>query len=371
MTYYLKHYFDPDFDHTKLAPMEMEDGSVDHYELSYVQNVNSGDLLAEVVELDDSSRDAVDSRFVQEDMSVPAGRGTGTKTAEPGKLYAARDGFVFYEEGLISVRQTLNVRKDVDFSTGNIDFVANLNVFGMVNTGFSLKARNIDIEGHVQGARVHALETLSCRSGVKGGGEAFLESGSDMKLAFCEYATVKAGGNVMVRGALLHSKVFAGDKLVVGSRMIGCEVYARDYVYVGEQLGGGMGAEMSVTLGYHPGLLYADMELDRRLESELQAVQHAETQVARGGYFATEFRPILEEARAELQKIRKRKRRLWATINRTEHIHKCRVLVPGKVKPGAEISIGSAYLKVDDEYEDVVFYFDEDEVKVAPSSKVK
>lgn len=371
MPYYLKHYFDPDFDHTRLAPLEREDGSVDHYELSYVQNVVSGQLLAEVVPLDDAARGKADSRFIQEDELIPAGLGTGLKRSEPEKLFAARDGFVLYEDGLICVRKTLNVRKDVDFNTGNIHFVSNLNVFGTVNTGFSVQARNIDIEGHVQGAAVHALENLSCRSGVKGGGEAFLEAGDDMKLSFCEYATLKAGKSVLVQGSLLHSKVYAGDKLVVGGRMVGCDVYARDYVYVTEQLGGGMGAEISITVGYHPALLYADMELDRRLKAEFNAVQHAEAQVAKGGFTAKEFVPILAEAREELKKIRKRKRRLWETIKRTEHIDKCRVLVPGTVKPGVEISIGNAYLKVDDYYEDVVFYFDDYEVKVAPSSKMK
>lgn len=371
MPFYIKHYFDPDFDHTRLAPKEMDDGSVDHYELSYVQSVASGQLLAELIELEDENRDGVDSRFILEEDSIPAGRGTGVRQSEPKKLFAARDGFVLYEDGRICVRKTLNVRHNVDFKTGNIHFVSDLNVFGTVNTGFALKARNIDIEGHVQGSNIHALEQLSCRSGVKGGGQALLESGKDMKLSFCEYATLKAGRNVLIKGACLHSKIYAGNNLAVGSRLIGSEVYARDYVYVGEQLGGGMGAEISITLGYNPALLYADMEIDRRLKKEFEAVRHAEAQVAKGGVQAKEFGRVLEESRVQLEKVRRRKRRLWATINRTEHIHKCKVLVPGVVKPGVEISIGKAYLKVDDYLEDVVFFFEDDEVKVGPSSKLK
>lgn len=371
MSFYLKHYFDPDFDHTSLSPTKKEDGSVDHYELNYVQNVAFGQLLAEIIELDDTNRKGVDPRFVQEDKDIHAGCGTGLKNSEPDKLFAARSGFVHYDQGRICVRKTLNIRHNVDFSTGNIHFVSDLNVFGTVNTGFSLKARNIDVEGHVQGAEVHALKDILCRSGVKGGREAFLEAGNDMKLAFCEYATLKAGGNVLVQGPLLHSTVYAGNKLAVGGRLVGCDIYARDYVYVGEQLGGGMGADLSITLGYHPGLLYAGKEFDQRLKGMQEKVRQAEAMVAKGGVLEQEYAPVLEEATKALQKLQRRKMRLWNTIRRMENIHECKVLVPGKVKPGVEISIGDAYLKVDDYYEDVVFYLKDDEVKIAPSSKIK
>mgnify|MGYP002276924648 CR=1 FL=1 len=371
MAYYLKHHFDPDFDYTRLAPQKMDDGSVDHYELNYVQNVTTGQLLAEFEVLDDELRKNINSRFVFEEKKFPAGRGTGFRESEPNRLYAARDGFVLYEEGLICVRKTLNVRHDVDFSTGNIDFVSDLNVFGTVGTGFSLSARTIDVGGHIQGAHVKARENLSCRSGVKGEGQALLEAGGDIRLAFCEYATLTAKGNVLIKNSLLHSRVFAGKRLAVGDRLIGCDVCAHNYVYVGEQLGGGMGADLTITLGYDPQLLFKSALIDQRISELWEQLHYAEAQVAKGGFPAKEYEPRLITTRKDLQETRERKAKLWQTISRTERLGECKILVPGVVKPGVEISIGNAYLKVDDYYEDVVFFYEDREVRVAPSQTMK
>lgn len=371
MTYYLKHNFDPDFDHTRLSPKEMEDGSVDHYELSYVQNVRADDVLAEWVDLDEMDRAEVDSRFIFDEKVLPAGPGTGYRSSEPDKLFAARDGFVFYDQGVISVRTTLNVRHDVDFTTGNIEFVSNLNVFGTVRSGFYIKARNIDIEGVVEGAAVHAREGLVCRSGIKGEGKAFLEANKDIKAGFCENATLKSGGNILVKGSVMHSKVYAGDRLAVGGRLVGCHVYSHRYVYVGEQLGGGMGADLRIILGYKPDLLYIDNQYDASISELWHEIRHLEALLASDDPRKLEYADRLKVDQEELAELRRRKARLWETISRTENLEDCRVLVPGVVKPGVEVSIGNAYLKVDDYYEDVHFYYEDMEVKIGSSATVK
>jgi uncharacterized protein (DUF342 family) len=46
-------------------------------------------------------------------------------------------------------------------------------------------------------------------------------------------------------------------------------------------------------------------------------------------------------------------------------LERCRVIVPGSVKPGVEVSIGPAYLKVNDFLENVRFYYENREVKIA------
>lgn len=362
MIFYLKHHFDPDFDHTCRTPLHNEDGSVDHYELDYVQNTTEGTLLAEFIELDEEQSSTVDSRFLFEEAKFPAGRGTGFRENDPYKLYAARAGFILYEDGLICVRKTLNIRGNVGFKTGNINFVNKLNVFGTVGSDFSISARAIDIGGHIQGAHVHALESIQCRSGVKGEGEALIEAGEDVKLAFCEYATVNAGKNVLIQNSLMHSRVFAGNMLAVKGRLVGCDIYAHNFVYVGEQLGGGMGADITITLGYAPRLLYQNYLLDSEIAQVWEEKLYAEGQVSKGGFPAKEYRPKLEAATAKLTKLREKKAKLWETITHTEKLKDCKILVPGVVKPGVEISIGNAYLKVNDYYEDVIFCYEDNEV---------
>ncbi|MDR2055361.1 MAG: DUF342 domain-containing protein, partial [Desulfovibrio sp.] len=72
MKYYLRHYFNPDFNHLhpKPALTDGSDGSSDLYSLGYVQNAIDGQVLAEIVPLDQAGED-VDPRFIQNEPTLP------------------------------------------------------------------------------------------------------------------------------------------------------------------------------------------------------------------------------------------------------------------------------------------------------------
>lgn len=370
MPFFLKHYFDPDFDFQHLHPTEKADGSVDHYQLNYVQNVVEGQLIAEWVEVSDEEAKTLDARFLSEGKLFPAGRGCGIKRSSPDMLYAARDGFVLYLDGKITVRSALNVRRDVDYNTGNISFVSKLNIFGSVRAGFQVEAKEVDIDGQIEGAKIKTLGDISCRGGVKGQGNALLEAGGDIKLEFCEYALIKARKNILIRGGLMHSRAYCGGRMAVGGRMQGSEVFCHKYVYVGEQLGGGLDSDMSIVLGYHPMLMHADRELADQLRLMWRELQYYEKQDGPGGMFDRSMKERRDHLEASIKEIQARRARLWRTIKRTENLKECKVLVPGVVKPGVEISIGPAYLKVEDRLEDVYFYYDDGEIVIG-NNKIK
>jgi len=369
MPFFLKHHFDPDLDHDNLKPEEQADGSVDHYELNFVQNVEAGSVVAEWIELDDGDDAAADPRFVCDEMIFPAGRGTGVKRKYPSKLYAAVNGCVGYSSGKITVQESLTISGEVDFHTGNINFIGNLTVSGSIRSGFSIQGRDVTVQGQIEGANIEALHNLNCRGGVKGGKGAFLEAGKSMKLAFCEFATLKSGGDVLIKGSLMHSDVYAGKRLAVGGRLTGGHIYCHEYVYVGEQLGGGLDTDTSLVLGFHPTLLFADKEYNVRIKALLDNIALYEKLLARDDEYKSEYEPKLESALRELDLVKLLKLKLWEGIQGTERLEECKILVPGIVKPGVEISIGSAYLKVDDFLEDVFFYYEHDEVKIGASTK--
>ena len=369
MTYLLEHLFDPDQDSKTRKPKELEDGSVDHYDLRFVQNVEAGSVIARWVPLDEAAAAGADSRFVSEDRQFPAGKGTGIKRDVPDKLYAAVNGSVSYRDGKIVVDESITVPGDVNFHTGNINFIGNLTVGGAVRTGFTVQGRDINIQGQVEGARVEALHDLIARGGVKGGKEAFLEAGRDMKLSFCEYATLKSGGNVMVKGALMHSHIYCGKRLAVGGRLTGGDIYCHEYIYVGEQLGGGLDTDTSLTVGYDSTLLYADAEYNRRIKKIYENIKTYEKVLNKDKSATPEIGPKLDAAQREYSLLKMLKARLWEGIHGTEQVERCKVLVPGVVKPGVEISIGSAFLRIDDYLEDVYFYYDNGEIAIGTSAK--
>lgn len=369
MPYFLKHHFDPDLDHDNLKPEEQDDGSVDHYELNYVQNVEAGAVIAQWVDLDSETLSKADPRFVFEEKKFPAGKGTGIKRKHPNRLYAAINGCVCYQDDKIVVKGSLNVPRDIDFRTGNVNFIGNLSISGSIRSGFSVQGRDVTVHGQVEGAHVEALRDLNCRGGIKGSKSAFLEAGQSMKIAFCEYATLKASDDILVKGTLMHSNVYAGHRLAVGGRLTGGRICCHEYVYVGEQLGGGLDTDTSLVLGYDPTLLFADEEYNRRIKKLHESLSSYEKALSKRDEPKEVIGPKLEAARKELELIKMLKVKLWEGIEGTGQIDDCKILVPGVVKPGVEISIGSAFLKVNDFLEDVYFYHENGEVKVGASTK--
>ena len=51
MPWYLRHFFDPDFDHTALKPRPLARGRCDMRNLGYARNVLPGQVLAELTPL--------------------------------------------------------------------------------------------------------------------------------------------------------------------------------------------------------------------------------------------------------------------------------------------------------------------------------
>ena len=369
MPFFLKHHFDPDLDRHNLKPEEQGDGSVNHYELNFVQNVEAGDVIAEWIDLTAAEKEDLDPRFVYDELSFPAGKGTGIKRKQPKKLYAAVNGRVYYKNGKIIVDESLLIPEEVDFHTGNINFIGNLIIGGAVRTGFTVQGRNVVIQGQIEGARIEALRDLNCPGGVKGAKEAFLEAGRNIKLGFCEFATLKAGEDILIKGACMHSDVYAGKRLAVGGRLTGGDIYCHEYVYVGEQLGGGLGTDTALVVGYNPTLLLADAEYDRRIKKIHDSISLCDKLLSKGDEHTEELGEKLAALSRELDLIKLLKVKLWEGIHGTERIEECKILVPGKVNPGVEISIGPAYFRVDDYLEDVYFYFENDEVKIGASAK--
>ena len=369
MPFYLKHHFDPLVDEIRLKPQEQDDGSVDHYELNYIQNVEAGALLAEWVDPETVDSSEYNERFLFSEKRFPAGRGTGVKRREPDKLFAAVNGCVLYDNDKIIVKRNLTLLEDIDFRIGNIHYVGDLIIGGAVRTGFSVHANNISVQGQVEGAHIEALNDLNCRGGVKGGKSAMLEAGHSIKVSFCEFGTMKAGEDVMVKGSLMHSRVYAGKRLAVGGRLTGGDYFSHDYIYVGEQLGGGLGTDTSLVVGYDPVLLHADEEYNQRIKQLHKDIALYEKLLNKNDEHKEELTIKKDSAQKELSLLKKLKKKLWEGIRESENLDRCKILVTGVVKPGVEISIGSAFLKVDDFLEDVYFYYDNNEVKIGTTAK--
>ncbi len=360
----LVHYFNPDFDHFHLTPSEKTDGSVDHYNLGYAQNVITGQVLAERIPEGALLPPSAKSEYLRQGDTLPAGPNTKINPDNPAQLIATENGYVFYHNGVITVKKLLNVRRDVDFHTGNIVFVGDVCVHGSVRTGFDVHGKNILVKGTVEGARLRAQGNISSMNGVKGAKTAFLEAGGDIRLPFIENAELLAKGDILIDGTVMHTDIWAGRNIAVKGRLQGGNIYANQIVYVAEQLGGGISTVTSIVMGYNPHTLRQLHKVEHAIQKLRTSMEQMKNSMIKNDFLRDELEPKLVAAQKQHDALFKRRSRLGESMKQETFGTAPRVIVPGQVRPGVEISIGGAYLMIQDFMENVCMYRKDDEIVI-------
>lgn len=369
MQYYLRHYFNPDFDYLRPKPGIGEDGeSSDLYSLGYVQNVIAGQLLAEVIPLEQAGAEP-DPRFVLSRPVLPGGANTRVDPAYPNYLLSTSNGYVFYNNGKITVKRLLNVRQDVSFRTGNIFFVGDMAVHGSVRSGFSVQANNLRIMGMVEGGVARARRDLMVDGGARGGAgqHCLLDAGDKLLTPFLEKIEARARGNMVVEKYCLYSTVYAGANMVVREQVYGSTINAYGSVYVGRQLGNKAAISTKIYLGYDPLSIRQLEKIDKIISGLSQSITHLKAVAGHLPPDANETSRKLARLVEQRERIMKQRTELWSKLYLDEnYMQNCRLMVPGKVYPGVEISVGRAFMLVERPYENVLFRLCYDDIIVEP-----
>ncbi|GHV53575.1 hypothetical protein FACS1894206_04530 [Deltaproteobacteria bacterium] len=414
MPYYLRHFFPPDFNHTALQPPVMVDGNSHAHYLGYVHNVVAGQTLAELIYLDSLpegyvARDMppeetiqeegeaslpkpdslsfipkpvpgetipdipseekypykgflmqlreMDRRFVYANPVFPQGPNTAPDPQHQNRIISLIKGYCFYHKGLITVKGLLNVRSDVNFQTGNILFINDILVHGSVYPGFRLTGRNIRIKGRIDGGLIRAAGHVTAESGIKGSPTALIEADGIVRVAHCEHARIITPANLIIDGDCMHSELFVGGSLVVKGRLMGGEAHTKEMVYVKESIGNSKGAVTRIALGYDPlGFLHLQ-KLNGLQQDQAQKLQYHINRARKGPHFAAEAAPFQELATRKLAVIKTMQTDAWrrfsTDLRRSGHT---RVIAPGTVHPGVEISIGHAHSKIIHPENNAAFY---------------
>ncbi|HDQ41748.1 MAG TPA: DUF342 domain-containing protein [Desulfonatronum sp.] len=345
MAFFLKHHFDPDFNHLDIKAKVGQGDRVDHLNRDYVHNVVAGEVLAEWIEVPEEMEGAYDPRFLFDHKTFPIGPNCLVDPTNQDRFLAGVNGYVYYDlDRKIAVKTLLNIRCDVDYATGNISFVGDIVVHGAIRSGFSVKGRNILVNGPVEGAAVEASGAMQIDAGVRGDNRAEIRANGSIKLKFCENALVSAGKNVFVQGSAMHCKIYAGNALAVGEKLIGGQVVCRRMVHVGEQLGGGLSTVTNIVLGYDPFLLHKMSEIEGRIEALQRERPRMAAQAAKKLPNADQRFKDLEH---EVDLFQKQLTILSGKLA-AEDVSTCAVVAPGEVRPGVEVSIGQLFHSIAD-----------------------
>lgn len=217
--------------HVERLPEMDEFGNVDYTSLGSEQNVKKGDLICEVIPPTEgiAGRTVLNQELrCRNGKSVSLPKGKNTEVSEDGyKLLAAIDGRVEFSGRYFSVRPLLEISGNVDYSTGNINFIGDVLVKGDVCSGFSVRAMgDIKVCGVVESCEIEAGGDLIVVKGIVGNMETIVRSHHNIYSKYLVNSIVHARKNVhtdSIRYSNVYSdgevEVCSGRGLIVGGQI--------------------------------------------------------------------------------------------------------------------------------------------------------
>ncbi len=365
----------------KSKPVELEDGRVDWHNLQLLENVQPGQILAVRVpptrgKLGKTVTGKILVPKPGKDVRLPKGK--NVEVSEDGlTLIALIAGQVVSSNGRINVYAIHEVKGDVDFSTGNIDFVGNVVVRGSVLSGFTVRAAgSVEVRGSVDGASIIAGGDVVILRGIQGKDRGQLIAGNNIYARFLEHAKVEAVGEVVVTEAIMHCDVNAGKKIEVNGKkglIVGGLLRAGELVS-GKVIGAKLGTRTEIEVGVIPEIrkelnrLTQEIgEKERNLTQVEKAFKMLSGAVEQGRQLTDKEKDLLlklsetyEQLQEETNMLRER---LSQTEKMLENATRGQVRATQTVHPGTKISIGNATILIRDELAKVLFYLQDGEIR--------
>lgn len=212
---YYEFFFDTDAKH-KTKPRIREDGTID-YSVNR-QLVNPGDIVAAYHECEKGAfgytvyatmiapvqvKDKADLKFKVEDIEK-----------RDNEYFALSAGEIVYEDDRLEIKKQLEIKDNVGFGQGNINFNGDVIIRGDVNGGVWIKAAgNVEITGIVEGAIIEAGKDIILSFGMHGNGKGYLNAGGSITAKFVEEAKVFAEDTIIF-DSMYNSELTAKNAII-------------------------------------------------------------------------------------------------------------------------------------------------------------
>lgn len=182
---------------------------------------------------------------------------------DPIRVYAAVPGVVRFEDNRLWLDESINIKGDVDFATGNIVCTIEVKIGGAILDNFAVQSTDsVFVSGPIQGATVHSGADIHALGGILAGGRGLVSAERKLFAKFAEEANLRSGGDILVNSALVQCDVQALGRLIAPQATIrGGHIYARLGAEVGE-LGSGAATQTRIAIGIRPEVAAAALGKD-------------------------------------------------------------------------------------------------------------
>ncbi len=366
-------------------PLVLDDGTVDYKDVKVFKIVKAGDVLAIKTPPTKgrSGRDVFGNEILAKNgKDVRLIVGKNVSISEDGtKAIADKDGIPLIHDGILEVSQLLEIKGDVDYSTGNIDFPGDVEIRGGVSPTFYVKATgSIKIKGVIEAADVSAGGNIECL-GVKGRGKGLITAKGNIKVKFLENAIVECDGDLYVDGSIVNSKVRSGRKVeVTGNvgQIVGSNVMA-GLIVIAKEIGSEMAVTTRIEVGVNPKIkdrikmlssqIYVQKQNLEKLSNLIKLLE--DTKKKNNGFLPADKAEKYDQAKSSRLEIYKSLSQMIAEVKALEenistYANDSIIIAMSKIHSSTEIIIGGRRMIIDKEFGPSIVKISNDKIEIKP-----
>ena len=342
-----------------------ERDEMDYKDLGLVQNIYAGTVIAEIT-AETEGEDGVDVCGVPhkpmpgKPPKYMVGKGTAINADET-IITAEIDGNLRWSKDHFTVEEVLVIAEDVGSTTGNIDFIGDVQIKGNVFEGFEVKSKkSILINGTANNALIVADGNIEIKMGCV---NSEIKAQGNIKAGFCESSTIECGGDLS-SSSFVACTIFCGGTafatsgkgVIVGGKLtclkgmifntIGSESYTKTELTLGN---GAILAEEKLDLEKEEAKLTEEIgKLIQKIDTINNAKKtHGTVHKTLEDTLATSIRARFKMSN-ELKIVKKRIAEIEASFLDNAALH---IEARKSIWPGVRIKIGNGRKKVDDKHD--------------------
>jgi uncharacterized protein (DUF342 family) len=360
-----------------------KDGRIDFKDISKVENVVAGQLLARKIpagpgEPGYTVTGTMSPARKGKDCEILIGK--NVKLSEDGlSALAEINGQVLLLGGKLNVEPIYTIGGDVNLHTGNVLFLGTVIVRGNVEDGFSVKAAgNIEVFGSVGKCVIDAEGDIVVHQGIAAKTEGKIRCGKSLYSKFIEHAHVEAGEYVVVTDGIVHSMVDANKMILCqGKRaqIVGGRLRASEEIN-SKILGSVAGTETLLEVGFDPRSKERLVQLDEEKRQIEKALEEVDLNIKTLETLQRVQKKLPEEKAQYLTEESEKRSQLLARLEETikeigtinSYLSSLntigKISASERVYPGVKLAIKTAALAVRSEFKYVTFFLQGGEVKV-------
>ena len=361
---------------------EDEFGRVDYRQIQNLQNVTVGQKIAEKTpptpgEPGMNVRGEEVKANPGKDKQVKLGKNV-VWTEDNLAIISTINGEPSLANNKVSVHEVHEIKGDVNFQSGNINFLGSVIIQGNVESGFKIEAEgDVTIYGNVDSADIKAGGNIFIKGGISGMDKGKVICGGDFSAKYIEHAIVDCESTITVREAIMHCQVNADQKVVCegGKGLIVGGLIRSGEEISAKTIGSRLGTVTELEVGVKPKLKLDLQVLEEQLKSNRESLDKAEKAIG----LLSKMPNLPDDRKEMLQNLVKTSYALKAQINEAdakrqellEEIlvkskEKGKIKVKEVIYPGIRVTMGKTTIMIQDEIKYAVLVYNEGEIQIQP-----